>query len=185
MPDLIFPLRAIAIQGLCLLVAIAIEALVLQKRLDLTPRGSVQYATTLNLFSTVIGWMSFFVIQPLLPQPLQMQALSYIFFGHFFTATVGSGIPPSSLTTMAIVLAFATFSLTFVFEKILLSTLINLLATTAATVAGDSNDVNAYRQLRYQLSWTAQLRSSALLTANACSYGAILVLLLILRSPGI
>jgi hypothetical protein len=183
MPDLILPLRAIAIQGLCLLVAIAIEALVLQKRLDLTPRGSVQYATTLNLFSTVIGWLSFFVIQPFLPSALQMQVLSYIFFGRFFTAAAGSGITPSSLTTMAIVLAFATFSLTFLFEKIILGALINLLATQ--TVAIDSTDVNAYRLRRYQLSWTAQLRSSALLTANACSYGAILVLLLILRSPGV
>jgi hypothetical protein len=183
MPDLILPLRAIAIQGLCLLVAIAIEALVLQKRLELTPRGSVQYSTTLNLCSTVLGWMSFFLVQPLLPEPLQMQALSYIFFGRFFTAAAGTGITLSSLTTMAIVLAFATFSLTFLVEKIILSALINMLATT--TVAIDSSDVNAYRLRRYQLSWTAQLRSSALLTANACSYGAILVLLLILRSPGV
>lgn len=183
MPDLILPLRVIAIQGLCLLVAIAIEALVLQRRLELTPRGSVQYAATLNLFSTVIGWMSFFVIQPLLPAPLQMQVLSYIFFGRFFTVAEATGITQSSLTTMAIILAFATFSLTFVFEKILLTTLINLLATTTIAPV-DGNDVNAYRQRRYQLSWTAQLRSSALLTANACSYGAILVLLLILRSPG-
>lgn len=58
----ILPLRAIALQILFLLIAIAIESSILFRRLKLTPREGVQYAATLNLFSAVLGWIAIFTI---------------------------------------------------------------------------------------------------------------------------
>ncbi|MGA0199175.1 MAG: hypothetical protein ACO3NK_08640, partial [Prochlorotrichaceae cyanobacterium] len=41
-PLVVLPLRAIVLQGLMLLVTIAIEAQVMENKLGLSPRGSVQ-----------------------------------------------------------------------------------------------------------------------------------------------
>ena len=46
----VLPLRAIAFQILCLLIAIAIEAYVLRQTLRLGYKTSVRYAASMNLF---------------------------------------------------------------------------------------------------------------------------------------
>lgn len=56
---LILPLRAFIFQTLLLLTSIAIEATIIHRQLNLSRLTSIQYATTLNLFSTVLGWIVF------------------------------------------------------------------------------------------------------------------------------
>ncbi|MEO8893803.1 MAG: filament integrity protein FraC [Coleofasciculaceae cyanobacterium] len=72
-------------QSVFLLVAIALEARVLYQRLYLTRRRSVEYATTINLLATVIGWLAFFLLKDLLPPPIRSEIVSYIFFDRFLS----------------------------------------------------------------------------------------------------
>ena len=57
----ILPLRAIISESLILLVIIAMESWFFQLRLNLTPKVSVEYATVMNLISTCIGWVFFYL----------------------------------------------------------------------------------------------------------------------------
>jgi hypothetical protein len=70
-------------QSVFLLVAIALEARVLYQRLYLTRRRSVEYATSINLLATVIGWLAFFLLKDFLPLPIKSELVSYIFFDRF------------------------------------------------------------------------------------------------------
>jgi hypothetical protein len=79
----VMPLRAIMLQGLLLLLAIAIESFVFQKRWRLSRKTSIDYAMAINLFSTVVGWALFFIIQPFLPTDLKQQIVNYVFFNYF------------------------------------------------------------------------------------------------------
>ena len=83
MKGMVLPLQTYLFQALFLLVAIALEASVLQRRLYLTRRTSVEYAISINLLTTVIGWLAFFLVQNLLPQPIKDQIISYIFLIAF------------------------------------------------------------------------------------------------------
>lgn len=54
MPIAVLPLRAVMFQILFLLVAIAVESFIFKKKLHLSGRTSIEYATSINLFSTII-----------------------------------------------------------------------------------------------------------------------------------
>ncbi len=77
----ILPLRAIISESLILLVVIAIESWFFQRRLNLIPKVSVEYATVMNLISTCVGWVFFFYGVSLLPNILEKQMVAYILFG--------------------------------------------------------------------------------------------------------
>lgn len=81
----ILPLRAIVSEFLILLVVIAIESLIFQRRLKFIPKVSVEYATVINLISTCIGWVLFFYVVTLLPNPLEKQMVAYLLFGKIGT----------------------------------------------------------------------------------------------------
>jgi hypothetical protein len=76
----ILPLRAILFQLLFIVLAIGIEAFVLQRYLGLGRKTTIQYAATANLLSTVVGWFILFVTEPLLDPDMRGQLISYIFF---------------------------------------------------------------------------------------------------------
>ena len=59
----VLPLRAIVFQCLLLLVAIALEAKVLRRQLQLGYQPSIRYAASLNLLTVVLGWMAFFSVE--------------------------------------------------------------------------------------------------------------------------
>jgi len=74
----------------------------LHQQLKITRKTSVEYATSINLLATIVGWLSFFLLKNLLPQPLKTQIISYIFFDrllepqpvnwHLLIAVAGIGI---------------------------------------------------------------------------------------------
>ncbi len=171
---LVLPLRTFALQGLFLLVAIAIEAFVLHNRLGISKRGGVRYSLTLNLISTLVGWLLFFTVEPFLSNALQLNIMSYIFFNE--TYQLGSSLP--SLTVVGV---FLIFSVTFFVESQAMNLLLRMWGTPQQPPKYDSSERKQNRLVRYKSSWTARLRSSALLRANALSYGAIALLLFVLR----
>lgn len=60
----VFPFGVILFDFLFLLVAIPVEAFILNKRLKFDKRTSTFYAISINLFSNVIGWVIFFLLEP-------------------------------------------------------------------------------------------------------------------------
>lgn len=80
---LVLPLRAIVFQTLLLLVSIAIESVVFQRILNISRKTATQYSAILNLLSTFISWLCFFVVQSITPGFLENQLIRYIFFDRF------------------------------------------------------------------------------------------------------
>jgi hypothetical protein len=104
----LLPLRAIAFQSMLLLVAIALEAMVLRQHLRLGYQTSVQYAATINLLSTSLGWIAFLSLEAVLPTALRQQIMSYVLFNRFFSNEWLEALPVM-LVMAAIVVFFATY----------------------------------------------------------------------------
>jgi hypothetical protein len=98
----VLPLRAIVFQFLFLLMAIAIEGLIFYRILNIEHKTSMQYSTTVNLVSTLVGWLVFFSAQPYLPSDVKLELISYIFYERFFLNT----LPLKLLTSLVLSLLF-------------------------------------------------------------------------------
>ncbi len=80
MDDAVLPLQTFLFQSLFLIISIALESRVFYKRLILSRKASIEYATILNLLAASVGWLVFFTIQNWIPPLLKDQLVSYIFF---------------------------------------------------------------------------------------------------------
>lgn len=170
----VLPLRTFALQGLFLLVAIALEAIVLHNRLGISRRGGVQYALIINLVSTVIGWMAFFTLEPYLSNALELDVMSYVLFNRTLS-------PTAAMPSLVLIGIFAVYTLTFVVETQAMNVLLRLWGTPPPPAEYGSKQEKSRRQLRYKSSLSGRLRAGALLRANAFSYGAIAILLYVLK----
>ncbi|MEB3272810.1 MAG: filament integrity protein FraC [Prochlorothrix sp.] len=168
----LFPLRVMLFQGLLLVVAIAMEAWVLGQKLGVSPRGSVQFATLLNLFSTIMGWLMFLVLEVLLPERWRWEVMNYVLFDRPFQ------LEAQSISTLVVCFVLITFIATFFLETQALNLLL-LILRTQPQIRKDTSQVQSNRMNRYQASWTDRYRMNTLLMANAYSYSAILVLLIL------
>ncbi|MBF2000350.1 MAG: hypothetical protein IGS38_06485 [Synechococcales cyanobacterium M58_A2018_015] len=210
----VMPLRAIVLQSLLLLVAIAIEAIVLQRLFRtanderLTPKQSLHYAASINLLSTVLGWFAIFSFLGIgtelaagVTQEVEVALLDFIFFNRFTNQSL-------SLLTL---IGFFTFFASFAVKQVGLWGLRWLLYADFTPPATSSEAEGGTRSL----DWTrralfnppeslrersapivgirdlrtdpddedlldAQLNITAVLFANAWSYTAILLILLLL-----
>lgn len=168
----LFPVRVILFQVLVLLVAIALEALVLEQKLGVSKRGSVQFAAILNLFSTIAGWLVFLVVELVMPEQWRWELMNYVLFDRPFQ------IDAQTVSTLAVCFFLITFVLTFFLETQALNFLL-LILRTEPRMRKDTGQVQTNRMSRYQASWTDRYRMNTLLQANAYSYGVLLVLLLL------
>lgn len=199
----VLPLRAVAFQTVFLLIAIAIEAAVLYRLLNadanskIDPKQSVQYATTINLLSTVVGWLTFFLFFGLayaLPSEwsvrLKANLVNFIFFDQWSSETA----------TSLVLICFTMFFVTFAIKQAGLNGLRWLLSAGIAKKE-DANkpqpvieapDVppppprtSAIRVLRHETtsatttSSAMNSQSRAVLIANAWSFSAILAILML------
>lgn len=119
----VLPLRAVMFQLVFLLIAISVEAFIIQQKMILTRRVSIQYAASLNLLSTILGWLIFFLLHPLLPLDWQKQLINFILFGHFATK---SGLPLVIIFFDLGLFTLLIFLLILVIEFIALELLMNL-----------------------------------------------------------
>ncbi|PSB09173.1 hypothetical protein C7B76_25615 [filamentous cyanobacterium CCP2] len=114
----VLPLRAIAFQALFLLIAIAVEAAVLRRTLAadkkefVTPNQSIQYAATINLLCTVVGWLAFFLffaVAYALPSAwttrVETNLVNFIFFDQWSNETA------TSLIVACFIMFFASFTI--------------------------------------------------------------------------
>lgn len=175
----ILPARAIAFQILFLLVAIALEAIVLYRRLPYDYKSCVRYAATMNLLSTVIGWVVFFNVQQVLPEELRLQLISFFFFERLFGNSWESGVPP-----MIVVTALFTFLGVIVAEYQALMLLETLLETRKPQDAEASilrsRDRFKFRRLEDGgILFKKNDRAYTILVANSLSFSVVLIILLL------
>jgi hypothetical protein len=176
----ILPLRAIIFQFFFLLIAVILEALVFQRTLELEYRTSVQYSITVNLLSTVLGWVMFFNLQPILPRELETQLISYVFFERFLFNAWVSGITP-----VLIITSLAMFMGTF-FVKLQGLNLLEFLLKYNPHKKEDKpaevikeKKTERSRFAKYNAGFQVNSRAYSVLVANACSFSAILFLLFV------
>lgn len=108
----VLPLRAIVYQSLFLFVAIAIEAWVLRRFLKTDPRQSVQYAASINLLCTIVGWLAFFLfyaftstLPPGATTRFDINLIDFIFFDRWSSETA------TSLILISFIMFFASFAI--------------------------------------------------------------------------
>ncbi|MGK7927157.1 MAG: filament integrity protein FraC [Spirulina sp.] len=83
MPTAILPLPLIILQTFTLFVSIALEAIVLQQKLRLTRKQSIEFSISINLLSTIILWFVFFLFEVLAPNSENLHLIGIIFFNNF------------------------------------------------------------------------------------------------------
>ncbi len=173
----VVPLRAVVFQSMLLLVAIALEAGMLRQRLRLGFQPSIRYAASLNLFATGLGWLLFLSLEPLVPAALRTQIISYVLFGRFYDNAL-----LTSLTPLVVAAGLGVFFLTFSLKVKGLEWLTQLLgAPIRPTQAPKLSRRRGFGDLRQnpQTQRTTPAYILAILHANALSFSAILVLLLL------
>ncbi|MBW4582724.1 MAG: hypothetical protein KME42_24400 [Tildeniella nuda ZEHNDER 1965/U140] len=169
----ILPLRAVVFQILFLLIAIALEALVFYRTLSLDYKTSMQYAVSVNLLSTFVGWLCFFIGQPFLPLAWRVQLISFIFFEQFYADPMLLNVAP-----VLIILTLGMFLGTFLIKLKGLDFLELLLEKNEKpSSAIEAKPLRFRRQQKPLVGFRSNSRIYAVLVANAVSFSVILVLL--------
>jgi len=176
----VLPLRAIAFQVLLMLVAIALEAIILRRRLRLGYQPSIRYATILNVFASVLGWIVFLGVEPLLPPSVRTQIISYVLFGNFYPNPLAG-----SLGAIVVTVGLITFFLTFWVKAKGLELLTLIMGNPIVPAVAPTEKTNRFRHRRSPSgSEPASPHILAVLQANALSFSAILLLLLLRNQLG-
>ena len=168
------PVQTILYQSLFLLMAIAIEGFIIHRRLQLSRKTSIQYAASINLLSTIVGWVLFFFIQPWLPPAIKIQLISYVFFNRFLNS-----VPTSSsffLVGLLIISLFLSFMVKFQTLRSLDSLLMESNSLPQILVKLTSLRYNK-KTPSYLYSIKSQSKATAILLANAYSHSAMLFIL--------
>ena len=176
----VFPLKAVIFQILFLLVAVALEAMVLRQRLRLGYKQSVRYAAAVNLLAVVVGWFAFLAVVPLFEPRLQAQVISYVLFDNLINNTL-----KPQMGWIILVVGLVAFFVTLILKLKGLELIMRAMGTWNLP----SKPKELTRKERYSRSRTgttlykeaASQFAIAVLQANALSFSAIL-LLLIMRS---
>ncbi|MDZ8055613.1 MAG: filament integrity protein FraC [Aulosira sp. ZfuVER01] len=167
----VWPVGAVLFDLLFLLMAISIEAYCFNSRLKFDKKTSIFYAISINLFSSVIGWIVFFMIEPILPVDLKSELINFVFFNSF-------KLPNTQ--TLIILTAFIIFFGTFIVKFFLLR--LFSLALNEDFGKKTEESPNFERQ-KWRYMTRAKLMSnnlvSTMLIANSLSYSAITLVLLI------
>ncbi|NEP76270.1 filament integrity protein FraC [Okeania sp. SIO2G5] len=187
MPDLpiqfplyLIPLRLMVTQSLLIVVAIALESLVLRRFLQYPPRKSVEYSISINLFSLVVGWFFFLNLVSNVPLPAAIleDLMNLILFDKWSNATRAG----------TVIVALVTFFVTFFIEVIGFTSLQKLRNEEEAIESqiDRTRKRPKYAQSRARGLFSIGDQANAdplyvLLLANAASYTAIVAILLLLR----
>ncbi|MDB9525312.1 hypothetical protein PN498_04880 [Oscillatoria sp. CS-180] len=169
----VLPLKAIVFQCLLLLVAIALEAIVLRRQLRLGFQPSIRYAATINLLTVVLGWVLFLGIEPLLPETVRTQIISYVLFGDFYPNVLSD-----RMGFVVVLTGLVAFFLTLWTKVTALEWLTWLLDKPIVKPVVEKN-TNRFRYRRSSSAPTSSPHVLAVLEANAFSFSAVLVILLL------
>ena len=180
----VFPLKAVAFQLMFLLIAIAIEGNVLRLRLRLGYQTSIQYATTINLMSTVVGWFSFLALERFADVGTRAQIISYVMFDRLITNGLWPGMEWKVLMAGLLALFVALVVKLKGLELVMRMTGKWTMPEKPKDLARNEKRADKYERARtgrnlYQRASNHLI--TAVLQANAFSFSALLILL-VLRS---
>jgi hypothetical protein len=166
----ILPIGAILFETLFLLIAIPLEGYILNRSLKFDKKTSIFYAIAMNVFSSVIGWNVFFLIEPILSVPIKSELISYVFFNTFKNPRTQNYI-----ILTGFVIFIATFLVKFLFLKLLIITL---------GEGAKKQETTEYSQRQKSLkNEKLKLQNTSLVTtaliANSLSYTATTLILVI------
>ncbi|MBW4624499.1 MAG: filament integrity protein fraC [Brasilonema octagenarum HA4186-MV1] len=166
----IFPLAAILFNFLFLLVAIPIEAYVLNTRLKFDKRTSAFYGISINVFSNVIGWIIFFFVEPALLPKMKSELITFVFFNRLQTP---------GIQTLLILTAFIIFFGTFIVKYALLRVL--LISLSEFKKAPPEPQIIQRRNSRFASKgkWQNTNIVTTILIANALSYSLVAIILFV------
>jgi hypothetical protein len=170
----LMPLRAIAFQTVLLMLATSLEAMVLRQRLRLGYQTSIRYSASINLLATTLGWLSFLALERLLPVELRQQVISYILFNRFYPNGWSNRLP-----VLVVVAAIGAFFLTYWVKLQGLRGLMVLLGLQPSPPTARGDRQGRYRAARDQTAPSQPSLTLAVLHANALSFTAMLLVLLI------
>ncbi|ARV60411.1 filament integrity protein fraC [Nostocales cyanobacterium HT-58-2] len=168
----VFPVGAILFNFLFLIVAIPIEAYVLNTRLKFDKKTSAFYSVSINLFSNVIGWIIFFFVDPVLPPQIKSELLNFIYFNRLQAPNI-----QSLLILTAFIIFFGTFLMKYILLRIFM---ISLLELKKAEKEPENQAVSRRNSRRASKSkWQNTNVVTTILIANALSYSLISIILFI------
>ncbi|AFW93214.1 MULTISPECIES: filament integrity protein FraC [Nostocales] len=167
---IILPIGAIFFEILFLLIAIPLEAYILNRWLKFDKRTSIFYAIALNVFSSVIGWIVFFTVEPILSIAIKKELINYVFFNKLQDPSIG---------TMIVLLSFTIFIATFLVKFLLMKILIIFMGEGGKKT--ETEIISSQQRASYMN--MAKLQNTNLITAtliaNSLSYTAITFIILI------
>ncbi|QEI44054.1 hypothetical protein BMF77_04682 [Dolichospermum sp. UHCC 0315A] len=173
---IILPIGAIFFEILFLLIAIPLEAYILNRWLKFDKRTSIFYAIALNVFSSVIGWIVFFTVEPILSIAIKKELINYVFFNKLQDPSIG---------TMIVLLSFTIFIATFLVKFLLMKILIIFMGEGGKKTETETEIISSQQRASYMN--MAKLQNTNLITAtliaNSLSYSAITFIILIRSLP--
>ncbi|AFY41196.1 filament integrity protein FraC [Nostoc sp. PCC 7107] len=168
----LLPIGVMLFNLLFFLISIPIEAYIFNRRLKFDKKTSIFYAIATNLFSATLGWVIFFVLEPMLPPEIKSELINYVFFNNFRY--------PNTQATL-ILTTFIIFFTTFLMKFLLLQLLVFTLREDGWKKP-EIVETSQRRQLRRAIPGI-KLQTTNLVTttliANSLSYSAITIILLI------
>ncbi|WP_413200264.1 filament integrity protein FraC [Nostoc piscinale] len=171
-PPRLLPIGVMLFNLLFFLVAIPIEAYIFHWRLKFDKKTSIFYAIATNLFSGTIGWVIFFILEPMLPPDFKSELINYVFFNNFRSPTT-----QATLIFTTSIIFFATFLMKFILLQLLVFTL-----RDDGWKKPEIAETSQRRQLRREIPGI-KLQTTNLVTAtliaNSLSYTVITIILLI------
>ncbi len=172
-PFRVFPFGVILFDFLFLLVAIPVEAFILHTRLKFDKKTSSFYAISINIFSNVIGWVIFFILEPSnLFNNYKAQLINFLLYNRLNEQLYG-GI---------VMAGFITFFGTLMVKFLLLRLFIISLSNPGEKKPEPQPEYTILLQRKtrrgYRRGWQSTSLFTTTLIANSLSYSAITLVVL-------
>ncbi|MEA5593152.1 filament integrity protein FraC [Rivularia sp. UHCC 0363] len=168
-----FPFGVILFDFLFILVAIPIEAYILNKRLKFDKRTSVFYAISINVFSNVIGWIIFFLVEASsLFDRYKLELISFLLYN-----SLGDNVY-SSIVLTAFIAFFGTLMVKFGLLRLFILALSDPPEKNAEPEPEDTILLSRKMHRGSRKSFQATSLLTTTLIANSLSYSAITLVLI-------
>lgn len=172
-PFQVFPFGVILFDFLFLLVAIPVESFILNKRLKFDKKTSSFYAIAMNIFSNVIGWVIFFILEPTnFFVSYKSQLISFLLYNRLNSQVYG-GIVMAAFTTF-----FGTLMVKFVLLRIMIIALSDPKEKKVEPEPEDTILLQRKSRRGSRKGWQSTSLFTTTLIANSLSYSAITLVVL-------
>jgi hypothetical protein len=169
----VFPFGLILFDALFLLVAIPIEAYILNKRLNFDKRTSTFYSISMNVFSNAIGWIIFFLVEPTdVFNDYKVQLINFLLYNRI-NGDIYSGIVLAAFITF-----FGTLMVKFALLRLVILALSDPGEKKAEPKPEDSVFLNRKSRRGNRKSFQGTSLFTTTLIANSLSYTAITLIVI-------